>query len=304
MRIVVSGGAGFVGSSIVRRLIAGGHHVLVVDDLSTGKVANLEGVACDFHHANVRKAYSSFDHADAIVHAAAYPDVSQNWVSRRERERQWDANATTVFEVLELVPRGCRFILLSTCSVYAGGGPVDSVYASGPIDECTLPRATSPYAASKLAAEALVSAYDHAERICGISLRLVNVVGPRYHHGHLADFVRGARVGHVHALDDGKKAKTFVHVEQVADTVLEHLTVQTRGAYNVFGAEWSWRDSVDVMRRLRPDLIWELTCEKRASGWIGDPESLIVRGTRGQAGSQYTIEHGVAQALESLGWMT
>jgi UDP-glucose 4-epimerase len=296
MRVAVTGGAGFVGSAIVRSLLAAGHHVLVVDDLSTGKVGNIEGLACDFHHVDAGSAlYSS---CEAVVHAAAYPDVSQNWKHPRERARQWQSNAELTRRVLEReIPLGCRFVLLSTCSVYGGGR----------VDESAIPRATSPYAASKIAAEALVSAYTEAGRIDGVTLRLVNVVGPRYGHGHIADFVRMAREGHVHALDDGRKAKSFVHADDVAACVRDCIESPQCGPTgrigNVSSAVcWSWRDTVGVMRSMRPDLAFELTHEQRRSGWIGDPDELVVSSHVFDEQST-SVAVGVGQALESLGWM-
>lgn len=288
MRIAVTGGAGFVGSTIVRRLVKEGHHVRVVDDLSKGRASNLEDVKCDFHKADAGDV--DYGHADAIVHAAAYPDVSANWKHPEERERQWRSNADLTRRLLDRTPMGATFVLLSTCSVY---GP-------GEVHEFCPPRATSPYAASKIAAEALVQAYHEAKRLVGSSLRLVNVVGPRYGHGHLADFVRAASEGHIHALDNGHKRKSFVHVDDVAQAVVDAL-VFYRHLRNVTSeVQWSWRDSVAVMRAMRPEKTFTLDCESRASGWIGDPDELVVRTRYGYG--KGSIVDGVRQALEGLGW--
>ena len=300
MRVIVTGGAGFVGSAIVRALIVRGHSVLVVDDYSTGKPANLEGVKCDIH--GVDAAEADYSSADAIVHAAAYPDVKSNWRSPEDRANQWKRNAELTFRVLERTPvktRPVLFVLLSTCSVY---GP-------GTVDETSPTRATSPYAATKLAAEAMVSAYTEAKRVRGVVLRLVNVVGPRYAHGHLADFVTMAqKQGRIHALDDGVKRKSFVHVEDVADAavmVMEWapaVSGSVRGLRNITSeVQWSWSDSVAVMRAMRPERTFELTWEERSSGWVGDPEELAVRTFPGLYGKR-SIVKGVAEALTDLGW--
>lgn len=302
MRIVVTGGAGFVGSAIVRRLVGEGHRVRVVDDYSTGRPVNLEGVACDLHQVDAGEA--DYDQADAVVHAAAYPDVSANWKSRGERDRQWKSNADLTRRVLERVLYGRPFVLLSTCSVY---GP-------GRVNEFSCPRATSPYAASKIAAEALVSAYTAAGAVFGRVLRLVNVVGPRYAHGHVADFVKQVKqTGRLHALDDGKKRKSFVHVDDVATAVLEAVTdARVNGCENPFlrnvtsEVQWSWRDTVAVMHAMptgHPQLDsadFEVTCEPRASGWIGDPEELVVDTAYGYG--KVSIVQGVREALGGLGW--
>ena len=265
-----------------------------IDNLRTGFVKNLEGIACDFHQVDAGEA--DYSHSDAIVHAAAAPDVSGNWTTEQARADQWLFNAELTRRVLDRAPSGIPFVLISTCSVYAGGT----------VDERTVPRATSPYAASKLAAEALVCAYDEAGRVKGSILRLVNVVGARYAHGHLADFVKAATTGHVHALDNGEKAKSFVHVDDVADAIGETLAAfdASRGPLlrNVTSPQcWSWRDSINVMRRMRPDRDFNLTCEKGRSGWIGDPESLVVRSVHNERRLR-SIWEGVEAALVSLGW--
>lgn len=293
MRVTVTGGAGFVGSAIVRRLIACGHHVRVVDDYSRGLAANLEGVNCDNHAVDAGDA--DYTHCDAVVHAAAYPDVSQNWTRPEERTQQWERNANLTRRVLDRLPDRCPFILLSTCSVY---GP-------GRVHEHSPPYATSPYAATKLAAEALLSAYHEAHRVQGTTLRLVNVVGPRYGHGHLKDFVQAAKEGRIHALDDGWKRKPFVHVLDVADVVARHLDEMCCDVLRVQNVTsetvWSWLDSVEVMRTMRPERPFELSWEDRPSGWVGDPDHLAVRSLSGDYGKR-SIVAGVRDALEGLGW--
>lgn len=289
MRIVVTGGAGFVGSAIVRRLLESKHHVRVLDDLSTGRVANIMGLACDFEQIDAGKA--DYANANAIVHAAAYPDVSANWKHPSERERQWQSNAELTRRILDRVPSGVPFVLLSTCSVYGGGV----------VDERSLVRATSPYAASKIAAEALVMAYHEAQRVRAAVLRLVNVVGPRYAHGHLADFVRQVKAtGKLHALDDGVKRKSFVHVDDVADAVENALVAPGGRVANVTSEVlWSWRDSVAVMQAMKG--AFPVTCEARPSGWVGDPDELKVT-PYGFGWCKRSIVEGVAQSLRDCGW--
>jgi UDP-glucose 4-epimerase len=290
MRIALSGAAGFVGSTIARYLLLMGHSVKAIDNLSTGKVENVPP-GCDWFVEDC--ALSDYSLCDAVVHAAAYPDVSANWKHPGERDRQWMSNADLTRRVLDKVPVGCTFVLLSTCSVYGGGT----------VSEGSLIRSTSPYAASKIAAEALVQAYTEAGRIKGRILRLVNVVGPRYSHGHVADFVKQVRsIGEIRALDNGWKRKSFVHVEDVARAVGFALEDEKCDLMNVSSPTvWSWRDTVAVMQAMSTRHI-PIQCEEKPSGWIGDPDELVVSSALGPLFYKGSIVNGVWQALVGLGW--
>ena len=302
MRVTVTGGAGFVGSHIVRRLLEAKHEVRVVDDLSKGKPENLEPSTRALLEI-IDAAKADYTKTDAVVHAAAYPDVSANWRDPRERERQWTSNAELTFRLLEKVgPGRLPFVLLSTCSVY---GPGTYVL------ETTATRSTSPYAATKIAAEGMVDAYHEAGRVRGFVVRLVNVVGARYGHGHLADFVRQAKEGKIHALDDGRKAKSFVHAGDVADEIAEllepkHLDAMGPSSPRCFNitspTRWSWRDSVAVMQARQPKKPIALTWEERRSGWIGDPDDLVVHSQHLGHKPRRSIVAGVNDALADLGW--
>jgi UDP-glucose 4-epimerase len=291
MRIALTGAAGFVGSTIARHLLLQRHSVLAIDNLSTGKIENVPP-GCDWNAKDAAEA--DYSACDAIVHAAAYPDVSQNWVNPDERTRQWMSNADLTRRVLDRAPKDCIFVLLSTCSVYGGGT----------VDERSVLRSTSPYAASKIAAEALVQAYTEAGRVHGRILRLVNVVGPRYSHGHVADFVRQVRAtGEIRALDDGWKRKSFVHADDVARAV--QFVVEARRAERVINVSspcvWSWRDTAAVMQAMSKRHI-PIQHDDKPSGWIGDPDELVVGSALGPLFYRGSIVNGVWQALAGLGW--
>ena len=305
MKIVVTGGAGFIGSTIVRALFEQtAHSVRVLDDLSSGHEDNLaelrpyqDNGRLEFIEVDAGSAESGplFNGIDGVIHCAAYADVSKNWQGN-ERNRQWEMNAELTRQVLEHSMRSRpRFLLLSTCSVY---GP-------GTVSESTPTHATSPYAASKIAAEALVGSYDEAKRVRGTVFRLVNVVGPRYRHGHIADFVKSATVsGKVHALDDGIKKKSFVNVRDVADEAVAVMNgAREDRILNITSPYvWSWRDSIATMRAMRPTKPFTLTFEPRPSGWVGDPGELVVMSNPLRHADRRSIVEGVTEALVDLKW--
>jgi UDP-glucose 4-epimerase len=298
MRIVLTGGAGFVGSSILRELVTRGHSVTVVDNLSTGSVKNLG----DVEHVLIRQdcgtPIDAYKHADAIVHAAAHADIRGNWTPEGMRVAVWEENCEVTRYILDQAPRGIPFIFLSTAAVYGGGE----------VDELSPVCATSPYAAAKLASEHLVEAYTESGRVRGHVLRLVNVVGARYAHGHIADFVRQAQSGSIRPLTNGHKASSFVHVRDVADAVADCLPASPTSPpplemINVTSRYvWSWVDTIAVMRAMRPDLPFDLHCpEDTRDGWVGDPGELVVSSLYRSVTPRSVVD-GVREALEGLGW--
>lgn len=306
MNVVVSGAAGFVGSHIVEALLASPHgfDVVAIDNLQTGKRANLPGdhPRLRFVLNDVNLCHDELARADVVVHAAGYADVSRNW-EPGERYAQWVQNAGVTREVLDHTKQGARFILLSTCAVYPSGSEARDPQT---FDELTLPRATSPYAAAKLAAEALVEAYHERRRVRGVTLRLVSAVGARYWHGHIADFVAQAtRGGAVTPLDNGWKRRSIIHVEDIADQVAELCdpdcvlwpVINVTGPYR-----WSWWDTIALMRAMRPNKPFDVKAEDRAGGWTGDARKLVVSSIRSQRDNPRSIVDGVAKALHSLGW--
>jgi UDP-glucose 4-epimerase len=288
MRCCVTGGAGFVGSAVVRALLRSGHTVKVVDDLSTGRLDNIpEGV--DFECCDA--ATADYHETDALVHAAAYADISRNWEDETERKRVWMRGAELTRRLLEFYgsPEARPFVLLSTCAVY-GEGEVS--HKSGPQHTT----ARSPYAASKLACEALVEAYSWGGRVTGSTARLVSCVGPNYWHGHISDFVRMAQLNRtILARDDGSQKHSYVHVDDAAEEIVRLLGLRLAYPLDVSSSElWSWRDTVAIMQETRP---LEIRHADARSAWIGDTIDLSVAGT-----GKRSVAQGVREALVSLGW--
>ena len=224
MRVLVTGGAGFIGSSVCRRLVAtaGIERVVVLDDLSTGLQANLAGVGdvelqvgSILDEAALRGAAED---AGAIVHLAARPSVPR---SIAEPVASHLANATGTIQVLEAARRtGAHVVVASSSSVY-GATP------TLPKREDLPTRPMSPYAASKLAAEAYTNAYAHSFGLPTLALRLFNVFGPRQPAGHayaavVPVFVDAALAGLPLTVDgDGTQTRDFTFVDTVATVIAD-----------------------------------------------------------------------------------
>jgi len=217
---LVTGGAGFIGSHLTQRLVALGHAVRVVDNLSTGDEANLAHLADrlqfvlgDLCDAEVcRRVVAG---VDVVFHLAALPSVPR---SLKDPWASHDSNANATMRLLE----ACREAKVSRV-VYSSSS---SVYGDTPVlpkGEAVEPLPRSPYAASKLAGEQYVLAFARAGLIEGVALRYFNVFGPRQspHSAYAAvipKFFQAALVGgEAVVYGDGHQTRDFTYVDNVVD---------------------------------------------------------------------------------------
>jgi nucleoside-diphosphate-sugar epimerase len=217
VKALVTGGAGFIGSHLTRRLVADGHSVTVADDLSTGRRENLAGceVAVVVRDLSRDPVDDLVKNVDTIFHLAAVPSVPR---SVREPLRSHEAAATATLRLLEAARAAgvATFVNSSSSSVYGN-------VARPPMTETmpTLPR--SPYAVAKLAAEGYTRVFATLHGMRTVSLRYFNVFGPRQdpmsaYAAALPRFVTAyARREPPKVYDDGKQSRDFTHVANVVE---------------------------------------------------------------------------------------
>jgi UDP-glucose 4-epimerase len=229
MKVAVTGGAGFIGANLCRRLAAepGFDTIVAFDDLSTGSTTNLDGVGATFVEGTILDS-SALDHvldgADAVVHLAARPSVPR---SLQDPMASHLANATGTVEVLEAARRAgdVHVIVASSSSVY-GANPIL------PKREDLATQPLSPYGASKLATEAYALAYQHSFELPVLAFRFFNVFGPLQAAGHayaavIPLFVDAALAGEplqIHG--DGLQSRDFTYVDTVSAVIADALQRQ------------------------------------------------------------------------------
>ncbi|HEY7989006.1 MAG TPA: NAD-dependent epimerase/dehydratase family protein [Lapillicoccus sp.] len=225
MRVLITGGAGFIGSNLARAALAEGHEIVVLDDLSTGYAANLDGLAVRFHEGSVN-AHNDLDAAmqdvDAVVHLAALGSVPRSILDPVATHH---ANATGTLSVLEGTRRaGVGHVVMSSSSSVYGLNP------ALPKGEREWVRPLSPYAVSKLAGEQYLLAYQQSFGLETLAFRFFNVYGPRQRPGQayaavvpvfLDAILRGQPVP-VHG--DGLQSRDFTYVGTVCAVLLDAVT--------------------------------------------------------------------------------
>lgn len=265
MKVVVTGGAGFIGANLVRRLVdTSGVDVVVLDDLSSGRRENLDGVAAELVVGTILDPEVLGElvvDADAIVHLAAVPSVPR---SIKDPLRSHDANATGTLRVLEAARRAGRphVIVASSSSVYGANPEL-------PKHESLRPMPMSPYAVSKLATETYALAHAHCFGMDVLAFRFFNVFGPLQPAGHayaavVPAFVDAALSGRPLPLNgDGSQTRDFTFVDSVtgviADAVARRVTSQ-EPVNLAFGTRTSLQALIEELEAL---LGWSLDIEAR-----------------------------------------
>ena len=221
--IVISGGAGFIGSSLVEVLLKKGHRVTVIDNLSSGKIENLQPFLSsnkfNFIHLDLLEIGRLLDvlkEFDIIFHLAANRDVRAGLVNT---EIDFVNNIVATRNVLECMRKNtkCKKIIFTSSSVVYGEPsmiPTPEYY--GPLKPISL------YGASKLACEALISGYNASYGLSGLIFRIANAVGPNSDHGVVIDFVNKLRSDgkFLDVLGDGTQSKSYLYIDDLIRALL------------------------------------------------------------------------------------
>lgn len=226
MKVLVTGGAGFIGTNVVLKLLERGHQPIVIDDLSTGLKSNIpknvklvRASIADID--SVRKASSG---VDAIVHLAARGSVPR---SIRNPIATQKVNVEGTINILEVArQRELQVIFSSSSSVYG-----DNIEL--PKTEEMLLKPLTPYAASKLAGEAFMLAYGKTYGMCVTTLRFFNVFGPWQRPDHIYSAVIPKWIWHalnqkpIEVYGDGEQSRDFTSVSIVQEVIVQALEQKT-----------------------------------------------------------------------------
>lgn len=249
MKVLVTGGAGFIGSHLVDRLVQEGHEVVILDNLSTGKRRNLNRTArfykLDIQSWRLERVFRN-ERPNIVMHLAAQMDVRKS-----VEDPIFDAqvNVLGMLNVLQQsIKHGVRKVVFSS-----SGGAIYGEQEIYPVPESHVTRPLSPYGISKLCGEQYLSYYQRVGGLQMVSLRYANVYGPRQdpdgEAGVVAIFIQKL-LNNEQAIvyGNGRQTRDFVYVDDVVEANLAVMGQETQGTYNVgTGEETSINDLLRIL---------------------------------------------------------
>jgi UDP-glucose 4-epimerase len=303
----VTGAAGFIGSSLVDRLLAMGVRVVGWDNFSTGQPAFLLDALrqstyrlVEGDNLDLRALINAMQGCDFVFHLAANADVR---FGTRHPRRDLDQNTIATANVLEAMQANSirRIVFASTGSVY--GEP--EVFPTP--ENAPLPVQTSLYGASKLAAEGLIEAYCEGFGFQGWIFRFVSILGERYTHGHVFDFYKQLQEhpGRLFVLGDGRQRKSYLYVQDCLDAIFAAIE-KVQDQVNIFNL------GTDEYCEVRDSIGWitqvlgvspELEFSGGKRGWIGDNPFIFLDTQKIRSlgwTPRLTIREGVVRTVEYL----
>jgi UDP-glucose 4-epimerase len=312
-RVFVTGAAGFIGSTLIDRLLADGKTVVGWDNFSTGQrqflASALKQSGFTLHEGDnldlsaLTKAMAG---CDTVFHFAANADVR---FGTEHPQKDLQQNTIATFNVLEAMRANSikRIGFSSTGSVYGEAKVIPTP------EDAPFPVQTSLYGASKLAGEGLLAAYTEGYEFETYIFRFVSILGERYTHGHVYDFYRQLRdhPDHLRVLGDGSQRKSYLYVQDCVDAIL-HVVNRASASndgkprtqiFNLGTPEYvQVNDSIRFICNalgLKPELRY--TGGDR--GWIGDNPFIFLDTKRIQSTGwkpKLTIEQGIGRTLRWL----
>lgn len=292
MNIVVTGGAGFIGSNLVDRLMKNKHHVTVVDSLVGGRkefiADHLPSQRFRFAKLDIRNTTGLkrilSPKIDVVFHLAANADIARGVNDPR---LDFEQSLVATFSLLQAMRHHSikKIVYTSGSGVYGDRGAHYSRESYGPLQPVSM------YGATKLGAEGLISAFAHLYDMHAWMLRPANIIGPRVTHGVVFDFVRRLKrdPSHLHILGNGEQSKAYLHVHDVVDALWLVFT-KAQDRVNIFNLSSNSFIKVNAVADL---VVSRMGLQNVKKSWSG--------GTVGWKGDVAIVRlHNTA--IKKLGW--
>ncbi|MCX8185255.1 MAG: NAD-dependent epimerase/dehydratase family protein [Sulfolobales archaeon] len=281
MKTVVTGGAGFIGSHLVEKLVSDGYEVTVLDNFSSGFLGNLSRVrdrvglvVGDIK--DLKTCLNVFKEAEIVYHFAANPEVR---VSSIEPKVHFEENVYGTFNVAEAsrISETVKTVVFASSSTVYGDASVIPTH-----EECGL-KPISIYGASKAAAELILHSYSTLYGLRVVVVRYANIVGPRARHGVIRDFlVKLSRDSSIlEVLGDGRQRKSYLYIDDAIEATLLAAT-KAEASYSVFNVgNEDWVEVSEIAKiisevlGIKPRIVYS-GGTRDGRGWPGDVKFMLL----------------------------
>jgi len=290
--ILITGGAGFIGSSLVKRLLSNGNETHVIDNLSSGSKKNLDefngNKNFDFKKLDLlQENLNQFlDAYDIIFHLAANPEVR---IGIDEPKVHLEQNVIATFNLLEAVRKlnPKKIVFTSSSTVYGEPTVIPTPENYTPMQPI------STYGASKLACEALISSYAHSYGFQAILYRLANIIGEKSNHGVIFDFINKLKNDpyQLEVLGDGTQNKSYLYISDCIEAIEFGLKSKKRVDYFNIGSD----------DRIKVSTIGNIVIEEMN---LKETKMKFTGGVDGGRGWKGDVKHMMLNSnyLKSFGW--
>ena len=283
-RVLVTSGAGFIGSHLVNFLLAPGKQVTVLDNLSSGRLSNLEPAQQSPNFTlsksdilNPESVLKALEDCELVFHLAANPEVK---IGAAAPELHFQQNVVATFQLLEAVRQTKSvegLVFTSSSTVYGDAEIMPTSEEYAPL------KPVSIYGAAKLASEGIISSYAYTYGFRAAICRLANIVGPRAQIGVIRDFIHKLRKtsNRLEILGDGTQAKSYLHVDNCVECLILSYAL-TRGQVEIINVGSEDRTSVMEIAQIITEVMGLADVEFQCSGidggrgWKGDVKQMLL----------------------------
>jgi len=306
--ILITGGAGFIGSHLTNRLISEDHRVTILDNLSVGKIEGIKNWLDnpDFTFMkgdlkNPKDIIKAIKRCQTVFHLAANPEVQ---VGETDPHIHFQENLVATFNLLEAMRKSKTaktIVFTSTSTIYGEATMLPTPENYGPLTPI------STYGATKLGCEALITSYAHTFNLHVLILRLANIVGPGANHGVIPDFIRKLQnnPNRLEVLGDGNQKKSYLYIDDCIDAILHATKTFLKNKHKVEIYNIGSTDQITVKR------IAEIVAEEMhlpnvnfsftggvdgGRGWKGDIKNMRLS-TKKLAKTGWKPKHNSEQAI-------
>lgn len=311
-KYIVTGGAGFIGSHVVDRLLEQDHQVCVIDDFSSGKQQNLSRWQSS-NDLVIRKERlealdslpAPFMDSKAVFHLAALSSVR---VGLDNPDAQWKNNVVATYHLLKLMKEAeIPYLLFSSSSVVYGDPKTLPTPENHPLEPISL------YGATKVAGESLIAGFAHMFDMRALSFRFANILGPRLNHGVVYDFIHKLldSPAKLEILGDGTQNKSYLYVDDLLDAMFTayHAFQNDTTPYDVYNVGNEGRTTVmQIAEIVAEEMDLSPTFHTTGGveggrGWKGDVKEMLLDISKiGELGWQpsYSSDEAVRRAAKAL----